>query len=88
MCTWKESQKAWNQFSESVDVKYEELYTRMVIKMMTSENDKSHGGLMMRLGAIAFGLGTLIYSGLEFVHFFETPFNCSRCRAVLKFKYL
>ena len=54
--------------------------------MMTSENDKSHGGLMMRLGAIAFGLGTLIYSGLEFVHFFETPFNCSRCRAVLKFK--
>lgn len=58
----------------------------MVIKMMTSENDKSHGGLMMRLGAIAFGLGTLIYSGLEFVHFFETPFNCSRCRAVLKFK--
>ena len=25
----------------------------------------------IRLGAIAFGLGTLIYTGLEFVHFFE-----------------
>ena len=57
--------------------------TRMVtVKLMTSESEKSHGGLMMRLGAIAFGLGTLIYSGLEFVHFFETPYDCSSWSAV------
>ncbi len=31
---------------------------------MTSENDKSHGSMMLRVGAIAFGLGTLIYTGL------------------------
>ena len=36
----------------------------------------------MRLGAIAFGLGTLIYSGLEFVHFFETSYDCSSWTAV------
>ena len=31
----------------------------------------------IRLGAIAFGLGTLIYTGLEFVHFFEVIFEHS-----------
>ena len=54
----------------------------MVVKLMTYESEKSHGGLMMRLGAIAFGLGTLIYSGLEFVHFFETSYDCSSWSAV------
>ncbi len=34
------------------------------MKLMTSENDKSHGSMMLRVGAIAFGLGTLIYTGL------------------------
>ena len=32
--------------------------------MMTSENEKSHGSMMLRIGAIAFGLGTMIYTGL------------------------
>jgi hypothetical protein len=36
----------------------------MLVKLMTSENDKSHGSMMLRVGAIAFGLGTLIYTGL------------------------
>ena len=36
----------------------------MLIKLMTSENEKSHGSMMLRIGAIAFGLGTLIYTGL------------------------
>ena len=36
----------------------------MVLKLMTSENEKSHGSMMLRIGAIAFGLGTLIYTGL------------------------
>ena len=51
--------------------------TEMVVKLMTSESEKSHGGILMRLGAIGFGLGTLIYAGLEFVNSFETPYHCS-----------
>ena len=48
----------------------------VVVKLMFSENDKSHGSLMLRLGAITFGIGTLLYTGLEFIHFFEVPNNC------------
>lgn len=48
----------------------------MVLKLMTSENEKSHGSMMLRIGAIAFGLGTLIYTGLELVHFFEINPEC------------
>ena len=33
--------------------------------------------IKVKKGTIAFGLGTLIYTGLEFVHFFEIPFGCS-----------
>ena len=51
--------------------------SEILVKLMTSESEKSHGSLMLRFGAIAFGLGTLIYTGLEFVHFFEIPFSCS-----------
>eukprot|EP00094_Tigriopus_californicus_P010477 TCALIF_10106-PA protein Name:"Similar to Otop2 Otopetrin-2 (Mus musculus)" AED:0.10 eAED:0.10 QI:20/0.5/0.22/1/0.37/0.22/9/0/754 len=32
--------------------------------------------LFLRLGAIVFGLGTLIYTGLEFLVFFEVPSSC------------
>ncbi len=34
--------------------------------------------LLYRIGAIAFGLGTLIYTGLEFLSFFEIPKTCSK----------
>ncbi len=43
---------------------------------MTSLNDRSHGSLFLRVGAVAFGLGTLIYTGLEFLTFFEVPRGC------------
>ena len=46
------------------------------VKMMTSENDKSHGSVFLRVGALVFGLGTLIYTGLEFLTFFEVPRTC------------
>ncbi len=46
------------------------------VKLMTSLNDKSHGSLFLRIGAMAFGLGTLIYTGLEFLAFFEVPRTC------------
>ena len=50
---------------------------RMVyVKLMTSENEKNHGSLILRIGAIFFGLGTLIYTGLEFLLFFEIPQTC------------
>lgn len=48
----------------------------VTVKLMTSENDKSHGSLILRIGAIFFGLGTLIYTGLEFLTFFEIPQTC------------
>lgn len=34
--------------------------------------------LFCRIGAIAFGLGTLIYTGLEFLSFFEMPRTCTK----------
>ena len=46
------------------------------VKLMTSENEKNHGSLILRIGAIFFGLGTLIYTGLEFLLFFEIPQTC------------
>ena len=55
----------------------------MWVKLMTSENDKSHGSLFLRIGAIAFGLGTLIYTGLEFLSFFEIPKTCGQWSVLL-----
>ncbi len=37
------------------------------------ENDKSHGSLTIRYGAIIFGLGTFIYFLIELLTFFENP---------------
>ncbi|XP_022252147.1 otopetrin-1-like, partial [Limulus polyphemus] len=47
-----------------------------------SYSEKSHGSLFLRIGAIAFGLGTMIYNGLEFGKFFEVPVS-SPCYSVL-----
>ncbi|CAG9863219.1 unnamed protein product [Phyllotreta striolata] len=52
-------------------------------KRKTSQSDRSHGSFFLRIGAIAFGLGTMIYIGLEFGLFFEIPFN-SPCYMILK----
>ncbi|XP_041972637.1 proton channel OtopLc-like isoform X4 [Aricia agestis] len=49
----------------------------------TSQNDHSHGSFFLRIGAIAFGLGTMIYNGLEFGTFFELPLD-SPCYLILK----
>lgn len=37
----------------------------------------------MRVGAIMFGLGTMIYTGLEFGSFFEIPLD-SPCHEILR----
>ncbi|KAK9675015.1 Otopetrin, partial [Popillia japonica] len=52
-------------------------------KRKTTQNDQSHGSFFLRIGAIAFGLGTMIYNGLEFGSFFEIPFT-SPCYMILK----
>lgn len=53
-----------------------------VKKHRISENDRSHGSLFLRIGAIAFGLGTMVYNGLEFGSFFEIP-SSSPCYSIL-----
>ncbi|KAG6448039.1 hypothetical protein O3G_MSEX005308 [Manduca sexta] len=57
--------------------------TRPVRRRKTSQNDHSHGSFFLRIGAIAFGLGTMIYNGLEFGTFFELPLD-SPCYLILK----
>uniref|UniRef100_A0A1B6DFE4 Otopetrin n=1 Tax=Clastoptera arizonana TaxID=38151 RepID=A0A1B6DFE4_9HEMI len=52
-------------------------------KRKTSQNSHSHGSFFLRVGAIAFGLATMIYNGLEFGTFFEIPFTSS-CYQVLR----
>ncbi|XP_068627620.1 proton channel OtopLc isoform X4 [Battus philenor] len=56
---------------------------RPIRRRKTSQNDHSHGSFFLRIGAIAFGLGTMIYNGLEFGTFFELPFD-SPCYLILK----
>lgn len=51
-------------------------------KEKISETEKSHGSIFLRIGAIGFGLGTMIYNGLEFGSFFETP-RSSPCYSIL-----
>lgn len=44
------------------------------------ENISRYGSFYLRLGAIAFGIGSMVYSGLEFGEYFEMR---DRCRNVL-----
>ncbi|XP_033210625.1 proton channel OtopLc isoform X3 [Belonocnema kinseyi] len=52
-------------------------------KHKTTQNDQSHGSFFLRMGAIAFGLGTMVYNGLEFGTFFEV-LPTSPCYQILK----
>ncbi|KAL4713515.1 hypothetical protein ACJJTC_007753 [Scirpophaga incertulas] len=56
---------------------------RPIRRRKTSQNEHSHGSFFLRIGAIAFGLGTMIYNGLEFGTFFELPLE-SPCYLILK----
>ncbi|XP_044749510.1 proton channel OtopLc isoform X2 [Coccinella septempunctata] len=38
---------------------------------ISSNQSKRYGSFYLRLGAIAFGIGSMVYSGLEFVRYFE-----------------
>ncbi|KAK5643132.1 hypothetical protein RI129_006977 [Pyrocoelia pectoralis] len=59
----------------SADIEAGPIVTKVTRKRKTTQNDQSHGSFFLRIGAIAFGLGTMIYNGLEFGTFFEIPFT-------------
>ncbi|XP_060532279.1 proton channel OtopLc isoform X3 [Cylas formicarius] len=61
----------------------QQVTTKSKCKRKTTQNDHSHGSFFLRIGAIAFGLGTMIYNGLEFGSFFEVPFT-SPCYMILR----
>uniref|UniRef100_A0A6A7FUC1 Otopetrin-2-like isoform X9 n=1 Tax=Hirondellea gigas TaxID=1518452 RepID=A0A6A7FUC1_9CRUS len=52
-------------------------------KTKISDNEHSHGSFFLRVGVIAFGLGTMIYNGLEFGVFLEIPLD-SPCHMILR----
>lgn len=56
---------------------------RKARKTKVSDSEHSHGSLFLRAGAVAFGLGTMIYDGLEFGAFLEVPPD-SPCFALLR----
>lgn len=53
------------------------------LRKRKTTQDQSCGSFFLRVGAIAFGLGTMIYTGLEFGSFFEIPFT-SPCHQILR----
>ncbi|XP_015124928.1 proton channel OtopLc isoform X2 [Diachasma alloeum] len=80
----KDSKNGKNKkdFQDAADVEAG-VSTRVLRKRKTSQNDHSHGSFFLRIGAIAFGLGTMVYNGLEFGLFFEVPFT-SPCFQILQ----
>ncbi|XP_057334764.1 proton channel OtopLc isoform X2 [Microplitis mediator] len=68
----KKDTKNKKDFQDASDVEAG-VSTRVSRKRKTSQNDHSHGSFFLRIGAIAFGLGTMVYNGLEFGAFFEIP---------------
>ncbi|CAK1551670.1 unnamed protein product [Leptosia nina] len=78
----KESKKQSFQQQDVVELEAGPV-ARPVRRRKTSQNDHSHGSFFLRIGAIAFGLGTMIYNGLEFGTFFELPMD-SPCYLILK----
>ncbi|KAL5276843.1 OTOP3 family protein [Megaselia abdita] len=55
---------------------------KTIRKRKTTHNDLGQGSFFLRVGAIAFGLGSMIYVGLEIGSFFEIPFD-SPCHHIL-----
>ncbi|XP_011493999.1 PREDICTED: uncharacterized protein LOC105359184 [Ceratosolen solmsi marchali] len=74
--------KSKKDFQDAADVEAG-VTTRSLRKRKTSQNDSSHGSFFLRIGAIAFGLGTMVYNGLEFGVFFEVP-PTSPCYQILQ----
>ncbi|XP_061927417.1 proton channel OtopLc isoform X2 [Apis cerana] len=78
----QKSSKNKKEYQDAADVEAG-VATRALRKRKTSQNDQSHGSFFLRIGAIAFGLGTMVYNGLEFGTFFEVP-PTSPCYQILQ----
>ncbi|XP_076619254.1 proton channel otopetrin-like a isoform X8 [Colletes latitarsis] len=78
----QKSTKTKKDYQDAADVEAG-VATRALRKRKTSQNDQSHGSFFLRIGAIAFGLGTMVYNGLEFGTFFEVP-PTSPCYQILQ----
>ncbi|CAG7825539.1 unnamed protein product [Allacma fusca] len=52
-------------------------------KPKISQSDTAHGSFFLRMGTLGFGLGAMIYIGLELGSFFEIPLN-SPCHNILR----
>ncbi|XP_043253201.1 proton channel OtopLc isoform X4 [Colletes gigas] len=78
----QKSAKTKKDYQDAADVEAG-VATRALRKRKTSQNDQSHGSFFLRIGAIAFGLGTMVYNGLEFGTFFEVP-PTSPCYQILQ----
>ncbi|CAH0717239.1 unnamed protein product, partial [Brenthis ino] len=50
--------------------------TTPIEKLKKKETLSRYGSFYLRLGAIAFGIGSMVYSGLEFGEYFETTDRC------------
>lgn len=73
--------KSKKDLQDSTDVEAG-VTTRVLQRRKTSQNDHSYGSFFLRIGAIVFGLGTMVYNGLEFGAFFEIP-PTSPCYQIL-----
>ncbi|XP_028037627.1 proton channel OtopLc-like [Bombyx mandarina] len=52
-------------------------------KLKIKETISRYGSFYLRLGAIAFGIGSMVYSGLEFGEYFEMTDQCRSILAVI-----
>ncbi|XP_044729806.1 proton channel OtopLc isoform X4 [Chrysoperla carnea] len=75
--------KKKHQFQDNVDLEAAVVTSRPMRKRKPTQHDNSHGSFFLRIGAIAFGLGTMIYNGLELGTEFEVPMT-SPCYEILR----
>ncbi|XP_044729803.1 proton channel OtopLc isoform X2 [Chrysoperla carnea] len=68
---------------DNVDLEAAVVTSRPMRKRKPTQHDNSHGSFFLRIGAIAFGLGTMIYNGLELGTEFEVPMT-SPCYEILR----
>jgi hypothetical protein len=61
----------WTNLDKNNETKFESSSTECSINEEDISNSAHFGSFYLRLGAVAFGIGSMIYSGLEFGQYFE-----------------
>ncbi|EFX82850.1 hypothetical protein DAPPUDRAFT_302343 [Daphnia pulex] len=76
--TWKRTEDDC-AFDENRVLSMEEIMTnrlRVTLgKQLDPRRNTNHGSFYLRMGAVVFGVGSMIYSGLEFAQYFESSSN-------------